>query len=291
MSAGVAQLPDVLAVQALELVADVDPPVAAALAPHPGRVVLPRDHLDERGTAPARMPVTVPSRQQLSQPHARLRQGGEQEPVPHRPSPPPGPGVLPGARVQDRLDLRRGQQRDRPGRRAADADGGTGALPAALQMGQTGNIPARPPAGPVKTVSDRNLVGIGVITVERQHGGDPGSDRRLRRARNIGGGRERGHPGGQPGPQPGHERDEEWQPDLVPRRPRRRQELPPAGQGRGIGTDRVRRGLLGHPQELKVFLDRAGRKVIVPRHRPCPLPVEQNALHPHGRPSCRRRRR
>jgi hypothetical protein len=39
---------------------------------------------------------------------------------------------------------------------------------------------------------------IGVVAVERQHGGDPGSDRRLRRARNTGGGRERGHPGGQP---------------------------------------------------------------------------------------------
>jgi len=237
------------------------------------------------------MPVAVTRRQQLAQPHARFRQGSEQQPVTDRPGPLPRPGVLPGAPVEDRLHLRRGQQRNRPGRSPANADGGTGLLPTALQVRQPGNIPAGPPADTVKTVSNRDLMSIGVVAVKRQHCSDPGSDCRLRRAFSAGSGRERGHPGGQPGPQPGHERDEERQPHLVPRRPRRRQVLPPAGQGSGIGTDRVRRGLPGHPQELKVFLDRAGRKVIVPCHRPGPLPVEQNALHPHGRPSCRRRRR
>jgi len=74
-------------------------------------------------------------------------------------------------------------------------------------------------------------------------------------------------PGGKPphpprqGPRP--ERDKERQAHLVPGHPSRSQVFPPAGQRGGIRTDRVRRGLLGHSQELQVLLGRADRQMVL----------------------------
>jgi hypothetical protein len=48
-----------------------------------------------------------------------------------------------------------------------------------------------------------------------------------------------------------------------------------------MGPDRVRRRLLSQPQELQVLLDRTDRKAILTHHRPGPLPIEHDALHPH----------
>jgi hypothetical protein len=70
------------------------------------------------------------------------------------------------------------------------------------------------------------------------------------------------------GPRRRHERNGERQAHLVPRQPRRGQVLPGPGQRGGIGPDRVRRAPPGHPQELQMLLDRAGRQVIFPRHCP-----------------------
>ena len=60
----------------------------------------------------------------------------------------------------------------------------------AAQVHQARQIPARPAARPVKTVSDRDRVHIPVIAVKRQHRRHPHRDRRLRQATRRGGTRQ-----------------------------------------------------------------------------------------------------
>ena len=203
----------------------------------------------------------------------------------------PDAGIPPRALVHDGLDLAGSKQRHRPGCRAAQPYRCAAAGPAPAADAPARERRPAAPAQPVEPPGHRNLMNIGLIAIERQHGGDPRRDRRFRRAVGVLTDRQPRHPGRIPGPQRGQERDERRQAHLVPGHPRRSQVLPPAGQRRRIRTDRVRRGLLGHPQELQVLLDRADRKMILPGDRPGPLPVEHDTLHPHARRSCRRHRR
>src|SRR6266851_9755381 len=68
---GLAQLPHVLAIEAVKLGGDIQPAVAAALDPHPMRMI-PRNHLDERRVAAAGMPVAVLQPERLTKPQAAL---------------------------------------------------------------------------------------------------------------------------------------------------------------------------------------------------------------------------
>jgi hypothetical protein len=233
----------------------------------------------------------MPGGQQLAEPQPGLRQGGEQQPVTDRTRPLPGRRIPPCAPVHDGLHLPRSQERHRPGRRAADPHRWAWPLPAPPQMRQPRDVTAAIAARPVKPPGHRHLVNVGVVAVEGQHRRDPRRDSRLRERLRLIAGRKTRHPGRDPGAQRGHERDEERQAHLVPGHPGRGQVLPPSGQRGGIRPDRVWRGPLRHPQELQVLLDRPDRKMIFPGHRPGPLPVEHDPLHPHARSSCRRRRR
>ena len=59
---GVAELPDVLAVQPLQLVTDVDLPVTAVLRPNSGGMILAGHYLNKRRATLSDVPVAVPQR-------------------------------------------------------------------------------------------------------------------------------------------------------------------------------------------------------------------------------------
>ena len=148
-------------------------------------------------------------------------------------------------------------------------------------MHQARQVPARPPARPVKPAGNRDRVHIPVIAVERQHRRHPHRDSGLSQATRRHGTGQGGHPGGLPSPQRCHIRRERGQRHLIPRQPHGSQVAPPAVQRRRIRADRVRGDLAGDPQVIQELLDGPDRKMILPGHGPRPLPLEHHPLHRH----------
>ena len=275
--ARLAQLPQVLAIQPVQLIGDEHAPIMPALHPRPGRVVIARDHLHERGVTAAGMPVPVLQPQRLAQPQARLRQKRPQQPVPHPALPAPGRRIEPRARVADLLDLAGRQHRRRGPAGPAHRDHRAAAPAAAGHMLQH-RLVTRPAMGdPVQVPAQRHPVQL-VEPIQRHHRVQPGGDRRLGEP-----GRprlDRAHPravtAAQPGQKPAHLRD----PQLVPGQPKQLKIRPPQRQRPRIRLHRVRRARL-HPQELQELLGRADNREIRAQHRPGHHPVGQReALNP-----------
>ena len=175
------QVPQVVPVKPLELIRDVDAPAAPALDPGPVRMI-PGDDLDERRASRARMPVGVGQAQHLAQAHPCLRERGEQQAIPQRPRPSAAGRISRRARLQDRGDLRRGEQRadlPAPGphrHRAAPAGAGP-----AVQVGQERPVAAAPRRpGPRPGQRRGHPVRVMVVTVEADHRGQPRGQRRFR---------------------------------------------------------------------------------------------------------------
>src|SRR5207245_7415637 len=80
------QIPQVIAVEALELIGNIDAPAAPALDPGPVRMI-PGDDLDERRSPRTRMPVSMGQAQHLTKAHPGLCKRGEQQAVTQRPRP------------------------------------------------------------------------------------------------------------------------------------------------------------------------------------------------------------
>ena len=220
------------------------------------------------------MPCTVTHRQQgspIAVPvSARTADGGRSL---------TGPGRCPDRtscrtpRVQDHLDLHRGQQRDQPGRSAAEQNDETGLLPSGAPVRRPGNITATRPPDPVQTITHRDLVSVGMVAVETTAPRQPSRwDRRtptgprFRQRPGAGAARRAARSANQVA-----NKSKERRPETSSHaRPRRRQVLPRAGQGRGIGTGHLWPATVGHPQEPLVFLlNQAGRKVV-----PSPVTVQ-----------------
>ena len=275
------QVPQVVAVKALQLIRDVDAPAAPALDPGPVRMI-PGDDLDERRASRARVPVGVGQAQHLAQAHARLRQSGKKQAVPQR-SRPSAAGRIPRrARLQDRRDLRRGQQRADLPPPAAQRHRAAPARPGApIQVSQERPVAAAPRRpGPRPGQRRGHPVRVMVVAVEADHRGQPRRQRRFRQPGRRGGRRiQQHHARRGPLPQPGDEPGQRGHVRPGPVPAVQLQVPPPQLQRLGIRADRVRRRA-GDPVMLEELLHRPHLPVVGPQHGPGPVPVRQlDRLH------------
>lgn len=142
VGSGLAQLPDVLAVEPVDLVGDIQAPIAALGADL--MLVLTRDDLDERGVAPAGMPVAVLQPERLAQAESGLGQQGPQQPVAYRPPPLTGLVIPVRAGTADPVDLPRSKCGRGCGPFLPDTDRGPPTTLASGDVLQERPVPLRP---------------------------------------------------------------------------------------------------------------------------------------------------
>ena len=241
------------------------------------------DDLDEGRVTSAHVPVGMGQRQRLTEAHAGLDQGGEEQPVPQRPTPDAGRHVETCAPIQDGQHLGGAEQRWRTGTLATQAQRARRATAPSVKVNQhrtvttpSGRCRRRPGDQRAPTVH------IVVVAVKRHHRSQTSGDGRLGHlGRCRIGPTERGHRRRQPGRQPGQERSEGLDPRVLPRHAVLGHERPPQLQTLRIGAHRVRRRA-EHPVILQELLDRLDTAVIVTEHRPRTRTVENiDRLDPH----------
>jgi len=272
VSAGVAQLPQVLPIEPVQVIGDEHPPVRPALDPDPVRVVAGH-HLDERGVTAAGAPVAVLQPERFPQAKASLGKKRPQQAVPHPARPLPVHRIKPRARIADRLDLPGSEHRRRHVPRCPHPNHRP--LPTLL----TGHVLQHRlidgPAAmyhPHQIAAQRDAVQL-VEPVTGDHRPQPGADRRLGEPRRPQADRYhlRAVPAAQPRQEPAHIR----QGQLTLRQAEHRQVGPPQRQGPRIGLHRVRRRAL-HPQVLQELLGQADHPVIGAQHHPRRRPARQH---------------